>query len=684
MKKRMKVFIGLVILMGIMVPQPKAAETPVMVVGRIYYIEQNLLRFVPGEKDWVATVRDAPFGVEDTLFSISRGRAELFVPNGTWIRLGSQTQIQFINLGSDVTEADLATGYARFYNKGGRTVVKVQSPFGYVLANPGTVFDFYVGENSVEVLAVKGKVSFVHGSNDNRYDVMAGSPSILADQRRVSAGEGTVDPEWDRWNRDRERFWTAKLSPQIQSSQYLPPSLRQDAYVLKENGRWERVWYQGREFWFWRPTVVVGWSPFTVGRWVDWYGDQTWIPAEPFGYVTHHYGNWVYIGNYWYWAPPVERVRGGLPLLDVGSFWYPGRVGWIRTGFTVGWIPLAPYETYYCTRFWGGPHTVVVNNVKITNININVRNYAHVDRAVVVPQDRFYGVDTYRDVRLPHVNTTTIVNNYRPAPVVNITVINNYTFINKRHEYTNIILNEKPHQAVVGRIMQNQTVIREGKKDNAALIQQQVKNIRPGMVTNVAKIEPPKPANYLVPAGQETLPRKDLRPQPKEFRDPGEEVTNVTLTPVRPDNRGTVTIPKHMAPARPGQPHEIVIPEHVAPAQPEHPGHVLIPEYKAPARKDQPHQVVIPEHAVPVGPGKPEHPEFVFVPEHKAQVKAGLPHQVVVPDHVTPRPIPRGQSAAPGSANPQPGKNGPRPEGKNGAKPDHDRPLKPHAEGKDR
>jgi hypothetical protein len=44
------------------------------------------------------------------------------------------------------------------------TVIKARSPFGYVLADPGTVFDFYVGENSAEVVAVRGKVSPVHAA----------------------------------------------------------------------------------------------------------------------------------------------------------------------------------------------------------------------------------------------------------------------------------------------------------------------------------------------------------------------------------------------------------------------------------------------------------------------------------------------------------------------------------------
>ena len=356
MKRWVKLMVCLFLAVLAMVPPAFAANEPSITVGRVYYIEGDLLRYVPEEKDWVSMVKDAPFGTEDTLFSGNPGMAEMIVPNGTWIRIGDNTQIQFIALDTDLSETDVASGVARFYNKSSRSVIKTTSPFGYVLANPGAVFDFYVGENSVEVVAVKGKVSFVHAATNARYDVSAGSPSILADQDQVSSGEGTVDPDWNRWNTTRENFWAAKARVRGRSFKYLPPSLQDESYALEENGRWESVPYEGSSRWFWRPTTVsVGWSPFTTGRWTYWNGDQVWVPAEPFGYVTHHYGNWIYARNRWYWAPPVATVRIGLPLLNIGFFWSPGRVSWIHSGTHVGWVPLAPRETYYSHRNWGGP-----------------------------------------------------------------------------------------------------------------------------------------------------------------------------------------------------------------------------------------------------------------------------------------------------------------------------------------
>ncbi len=628
----MKRWIGLLacfFLAGVMmVPSSSAEDESAMVVGRVYDIEGDLLRYVPSEKDWVAVVKDAPFGTEDTLFSGSQGMAELIVPNGTWIRIGNSTQIQFITLDTDMSEIDVASGVARFYNKSSNTVLKTTSPFGYVLAYPGTVFDFYVGDDSVEVLPVSGNVSFIHLATNAKYEVSAGSPSILADERQVSSGEGTVDPDWDQWNKIREDFWAAKARVRGRSAEYLPPSLQDESYSLEENGRWERVPYEGTERWFWRPRVVVGWSPFTVGRWTDWYGDQTWIPAEPFGYVTHHYGNWVYVRNYWYWAPPVVSVRVGVPLLDVGFYWYPGRVSWIHTGTYVGWVPLAPRETYYSYRPWGGPHAVVVNNINITRININVRNYAYINRAIVVNQNNFYTVNNYRNVRVVNINRTTIINNYRAAPVVNNTVINNYTTNRQRYNYTNVKVNEKPHNTVINRIQQNERIIHEGKKEKASVVQERVKNIQEGRVSREARIENPKMTNYIVPAGEVNRPKSEIKLQQREIKRRGEGAVGIRPggttrpepQPGKPAQPGAR--PERVRPARPSGPRAPEAVRPPRPGQPEKPGQMekpgAGPERVRPAR---PSESRGPEAVRPPRPGQPEKPGQIEKPGQQENLR---------------------------------------------------------------
>ena len=655
MKIWVRTLVFLFLAMSSMVLPTMAAEESAMVVGRVSQIEGDLLRYVPAENDWVAVVQDAPFGTGDTLYSGTGGMAEMAVPNGSRIRVGNGTQLQFIDLEADLSETDVASGIARFYNKGSRTVIKATSPYGYVLADPGTAFDFYVGENSVEVVAVHGHVSFVHSATDARYDVAAGSASILADRNQVSSGDGTVDPEWDRWNQAREDFWSKNARVRGRSVEYLPPALQDESYTLEENGRWESVPYEGSPRWFWRPTTVTaGWSPFTVGRWTDWYGDQTWIPAEPFGYVTHHYGNWVYVSNNWYWAPPVARVQIGIPLLNIGFFWNPGRVSWVHSGANVGWVPLAPRETYYSRRHWGGPHVKVVNKANITRININVRNYAYNRHAIVVNQNNFYGVNSYRNVRVANINNTTIINNYRAAPVVNATVINNYQRNKQRYNFTNIPVKQKPHTSAIKRIRQNETIIKKdkGRRENAAVLQQQVKRAPAGRINRESRVAPPKITNRIVPAREVNRPESEVRFQQKEIKKPGAGATKTRpgqiggpqKQPVRPEQVKPERVkpvqpeqvrPQRVQPAKPvlqQKPGKAVDPQRIAPrpaAQPVIPGQIGGPQ-KQPVRPEQ----VKPERVKPVQPEQVR-PQRVQPAKPVLQQKPG---KAVDPQRIAPRP----------------------------------------------
>ncbi len=647
-----------------------AADEAGIVVGRVYQVEGDLLRYVPDANDWAAVVSDAPFGKGDTLYSGNQGMAELIVPNGSWIRMGYGTQIQFIALDQDVAEMDLASGVGRFYNKGSQTVIKVTSPFGYVLAYPGSTFDFYVGENSVEVIAVQGKVSFIHTTTQAKYDVTAGYPSVLADQQQVSSGEGVVDPSWDQWNRGREEFWVAKARVKGPSVEYLPPSLRDEAYALEENGRWETVVYEGTERRFWRPTTVAqGWAPFTAGRWTDWYGDQTWIPAEPFGYVTHHYGNWVLLNGFWYWAPPVARVRIGLPFLDVGFFWTPGRVSWIHSGEHVGWVPLAPREVYYSHHHWGGRQNVFVTNV--TQINVNVRTYAYANHAIIVSQNNFYGVNNYRNVRVTNINQTTIINNFKAAPVVNNTVIKNYTTNKQKFNFTNVVVKEKPHSSVLGRIEQNEKIIRQEKKVDAKLLEQQVKKVPDGKVNRQARIEQPKSTNYIVPANEVNRPKAEIALPKREVkkmdiapavqpgikttpgsRQPGQQMgqpgqqgqpgTGQPGQPGKPKQPGSQGQPGVIQPPRPGQPgsQQSEQGQTGRQGQPGQQGQIERPPRPGQQPTQQGQQGVI----QPPRPGQPSQPGQIGKPKQMEQPGSqGQPGQIERPPRPGQQPMQQGQ-----------------------------------------
>lgn len=364
---------------------PEGSEEAIL-VGRLSHIEGTVSQYLPDEDQWISAEEDAPFGKDDILQSGRDGRAELVIPNNTWIRLDNDTQMHIVSLQADRTHVAIDAGTVRFYNKGSNAIIRVATPFGSVSASSRSSFDIYVDDASVEVIALKGRVSFVHTPDQEEYEVMAGSTSLLAERHRITAGKGTLARDWEIWNNRRDNLWRMRAQEDGRSRDYLPPPLSDESYVLDSYGRWVRVYYDGAYRTLWRPVRIgIGWAPFTVGTWIMWHGDYCWIPEEPFGYLTHHYGNWVLVNNLWYWAPPATGISIGFgsPSLHIGFTWYPGRVGWVRSGPSIGWVPLAPYEPYYCRHRWG-PRVIVVKNVRAKTIIVKERRYRYARHTLIV------------------------------------------------------------------------------------------------------------------------------------------------------------------------------------------------------------------------------------------------------------------------------------------------------------
>jgi len=495
-----------------------------IMVGRISFIDGGqLLRYVPEQKDWVVVVKDAPFGMHDALYAGDNVKAEFNMPNSTWIRVGSDTQIQLVALEQGVMEADVASGTARFYNKSRDGVIKVTTPFGYVVAPAETSFDLYVGDQSAEVVSLQGTVDFIHDPDQTKYQVTAGSSSIVADGKQVTSGPGQAAIAWAEWNTSRDSMWAKRSEVKGQSARYLPPDLQYDAYDLDQSGRWERVSYEGHDYDAWHPVGVdPDWAPYTVGRWSDYYGDNAWIPEEPFGYATMHYGNWLWVNNGWFWAPPVVGV-------GIAYGWYPGRVGWLYSDANVGWFPLAPSEPYYGHHRWGGD-AVVVNNVTINEFSGNVNNYRFANQAVVVPQNTLYSANNYSGSRLRNVGGQTIASSFHAAPVLSDRTVKNFSGNGQRFAFTNQAPAARPGPGATTRIAHNTTIAAQASRVNPQTIQQTAARARPGTISQTANVVSPtirnRPVNpsSVKAAGEPALPQKGARvgsPQGTAQQGPG-------------------------------------------------------------------------------------------------------------------------------------------------------------------
>src|SRR4030095_12086669 len=99
------------------------------------------------------------------------------------------------------------------------------------------------------------------------------------------------------------------------------------------------------------------------------------------------------------------------------------------------------------------------------------------------------------------INQTTIVNNFRPAPVVNTTVIHNYTQITNKYNFTNVTVTQKQHSEVVTRNNHNQQIaLQQAPTVNAAALQRTLAGTQPAAPAQQAAVPPPTVLNRLVPA----------------------------------------------------------------------------------------------------------------------------------------------------------------------------------------
>jgi hypothetical protein len=190
----------------------------------------------------------------------------------------------------------------------------------------------------------------------------------------------------------------------------------------------------------------------------------------------------------------------------------------------VGWVPLAPAEIYYSHHYWG-PASVIVGRAGVGAFSIDVGRLAYVNHAVIVNQSNFYGVNNYYNVRIANVNGTSVVRNYRAAPVVNNAVIGNYSTNRNRFVYNMNYANisAKPHQAVLQRIDHNRAMAEQqahglsaGSVHQGAAQVRQATPLRAGQ--GVQQIEKPRLTGKMVPENQINKPGSELQFQQHQLK----------------------------------------------------------------------------------------------------------------------------------------------------------------------
>ncbi len=312
---------------------PVLAGDPHLRFARVTLAEGRVEIDQAGTGEKIPAVRNLPVGQGFWVEAFTGAQAELEMDDGSYLRLGPDSEAQFSDL------AGLSTGQriSRISLERGVLYATAEPirPNVFALAAPGVEIAFLAGsrvrveagEKGSTVVILEGRVRFrtraaeldLHEGETAHVDPQVGDRFQLL--REAQAGV------LDAWNEQRDREAAQRAAGT--KIRLFPAGLGE----LDAAGKWIDAGSLGK---VWQPDVTEGWKPFSLGfwRWYDGLG-YVWVSSEPWGWLPYHYGRWMRLPSAgWVWAP------GDDPAFKAGDTY------WLRSGAFVGWGPLAPGENW--------------------------------------------------------------------------------------------------------------------------------------------------------------------------------------------------------------------------------------------------------------------------------------------------------------------------------------------------
>jgi hypothetical protein len=302
-------------------------------VVRLSFVEGQVSIQRPDIAEWTDAPVNTPIEEGFKLATGEGGFAEVEFENGSTVRLGQLTLLEFTQLGlasegSKINRLTLNSGYATFHaSPEGQDVYEVATSNGTLSPRGKALFRVDVDSSEERLEVFNGFVDLAGPLGSwtlNKNSILDFSPD--ADQP-VQLSEGITKDDWDRWVEDREGQEQA-ASNALSPGGYTNNG-SDDVYGWSDLAYYGNWSYMSGYGYGWTPTVNAGWSPYSTGRWV-WYPGFgfVWISADPWGWLPYHYGGWEFIaGMGWVWFPGVFGA------------WSPALVTWYGGPGWIGWTP---------------------------------------------------------------------------------------------------------------------------------------------------------------------------------------------------------------------------------------------------------------------------------------------------------------------------------------------------------
>lgn len=325
---------------------PAEYEDPPGRVARLSYAEGTVSFRPAGGDEWVAAGLNRPFTTGDALWTEGNSRAELQL-GAAVIRLGPQTNIEFLNLNDQLVQVKLAAGILiiRLRQLDEGEDFEIDTPVAAVSLLRSGEYRFQSGENIEELrLTVRSGEAEVSGAGA-AFTVHRGDLAVITgtEQLQRTYFPAPTRDAFDRFSQSRDQ----RLEEGAVEAKQVPAGV-----IGYEDLAGHGVWHVHATWGpVWAPTLRFrDWVPYRYGHWVwvqPW--GWVWVDDEPWGFAPFHYGRWVHVQWGWCWVPPPPRIRpvwapalvvfvgGGRPDFRV-HFW---------AGFAgVAWFPLGPREVY--------------------------------------------------------------------------------------------------------------------------------------------------------------------------------------------------------------------------------------------------------------------------------------------------------------------------------------------------
>ena len=237
--------------------------------------------------------------------SKDNGRAEIEFEDGSTIRIGPKSTLEFSALGlrdsgarfsTVIVEAGLAYVNYTDQHKGDEFSVLFQNE----TVHPKEAAHFRVDVQAAQVVlaSFSGDLQ-VEGPSGNVEVSKNKSATFDLAENKVTVAKDVEALPLDAWDKSQTKYEQAYAN----KGSYKDYPYSYGVSDLNYYGNYYNVPGYGM---MWQPYFTgVGWDPFMDGAWMFYPGaGYMWVSSYPWGWMPYRYGNWAFVPGYgWMWAP---------------------------------------------------------------------------------------------------------------------------------------------------------------------------------------------------------------------------------------------------------------------------------------------------------------------------------------------------------------------------------------------